>query len=69
MKDGFQIVYNFMEENQIDTMEKFTSTVHIFPDVIQQILAHKHEEFKFDKEDMEKLYVWLSRDDESLPRA
>ena len=69
MKDGFIAVYNFINENKIDTMEKFVTKLPIFPSHIQRILAHKHEEYKFTKDDMEKLFMYLCRDDEELPRA
>ena len=49
MKDGFTAVYNFINENKIDTMEKFVMKLPIFPPHIQRILAHKHEEYKLRK--------------------
>ena len=50
-------------------MEKFVMKLPIFPPHIQRILAHKHEEYKFTKDDMERLFMYLCRDDEELPRA
>lgn len=69
MKDGFKIVYNFISENNINTMEEFVTKLPIFPNVIQKILSMKHKDFYFDKDDMERLFMWLCRDDDTLPRA
>tara|TARA_B100000902_G_C26949775_1_gene735198 strand:+ start:260 stop:469 length:210 start_codon:yes stop_codon:yes gene_type:complete len=69
MKDGFKIVYHFCSENNINNMEDFVKKLPIFPNVIQKILAMKHTEFYFDREDMERLFIWLMREDENQPRA
>ena len=69
MKDGFKVVSNFLEENQITSMEKFVEHLPIFPPLIKKILAHKSEDFKLNKDDMERLFMYLCRNDEDLPRA
>ena len=69
MKDGFKVVYHFCSENNINNMEDFVKKLPIFPNVIQKILSMKHTEFSFDREDMEKLFIWLMREDENQPRA
>ena len=69
MKDGFQAVTNFLDENNITSMEKFVERLPNFPSVIQKILASKHKDFDFNKDDMERLFMWLCRDDDTLPRA
>ena len=69
MKDGFTIVTNFLDENQINNMEKFVMKLPIFPRFIQTILAHRHKEYKCDRDDMEKLFIYLMRNDEEQARA
>ena len=69
MKDGFTIVTNFLDENKIDSMEKFVTKLPIFPRFIQTILAHRHKEYTFEKDDMEKLFIYLMRNDEEQARA
>ena len=68
MRDGFKIVTNFLDENQIDNMEKFVMKLPSFK-FIQTILAHRHEEYKFDRDDMDRLFIYLMRDDDSQARA
>ena len=69
MRDGFKVVVNFLDENQIDSMEKFVMKLPIFPKFIQTILAHRHKEYLFNKEDMDRLFIYLMRDDDSQARA
>ena len=69
MRDGFKVVVNFLDENQIDSMEKFVTKLPIFPKFIQTILAHRHKEYLFNKEDMDRLVIYLMRDDDSQARA
>tara|TARA_A100001201_G_scaffold138856_1_gene130212 strand:- start:752 stop:961 length:210 start_codon:yes stop_codon:yes gene_type:complete len=69
MRDGFKIITNFLDENQIDNMEKFVMKLPIFPKFIQTILAHRHKEYKFDRDDMDRLFIYLMRDDDSQARA
>ncbi len=57
MKNGFKTVTNFLDENEIDTMEKFVMKLPIFPKFIQTIIAHRHKEYLFDKEDMDRLFM------------
>mgnify|MGYP000326036915 CR=1 FL=1 len=69
MKDGFEVVTNFLAENGITSMELFVDKLPIFPKFIQTILAHKHHEFKFDTDDMDRLFIYLMRNDEHQARA
>ena len=69
MKDGFTIVTNFLDENQINNMEKFVMKLPIFPRFIQTILAHRHKEYKFDRDDMDRLFIYLMRNDDEQARA
>ena len=69
MRDGFKVVTNFLDENQINSMEKFITKLPIFPKFIQNILAHRHKEYRFDKDDMDRLFIYLMRDDDSQARA
>ena len=69
MKDGFKIVTNFLDENKIDTMEKFVMKLPIFPKFIQTIIAHRHREYECSKQDMDRLFIYLMRNDENQPRA
>ncbi len=69
MKDGYIIVHNFLQENQIDNLEKFVTKLPIFPKFIQMILAHRHKEYEFSRDDMDKLFIYLMRDEENTARA
>ncbi len=69
MKDGFKVVSSFLIENHITDMAKFVEHLPIFPSIIKEILAHKSKDFKFNKDDMERLFMYLCRNDEDLPRA
>ena len=69
MKDGFTTITNFLDENNIDNIEKFVTKLPIFPKFIQTILAHRHEEYSFSREDMDRLFIYLLRDDDTQARA
>jgi hypothetical protein len=69
MKDGYIIVHNFLQENRIDNVEKFVTKLPIFPKFIQTILAHRHKEYEFSRDDMDKLFIYLMRDEEYTARA
>lgn len=69
MKDGFTTITNFLDENNIDNIEKFVTKLPIFPKFIQTILAHRHEEYSFSREDMDRLFIYLMRDDDTQARA
>ena len=63
MRDGFKIVTHFHDENQIDNLEKFVMKLPIFPKFIQTILAHRHEEYKFDQMIWTDYYIPMPDDD------
>jgi len=69
MRDGFKTITDFLDENNIKNMEQFVTKLPIFPKFIQTILAHKHSEYRFNQEDMDRLFIYLMRDDESQARA
>jgi|TARA_R110001592_G_scaffold64371_1_gene197881 hypothetical protein len=69
MKDGFVTITDFLDENKIDNIEKFVTKLPLFPKFIQTILAHRHKDYKFNREDMDKLFIYLMRDDDTLARA
>ena len=69
MKDGFTTITNFLDENNIDNIEKFVTKLPIFPKFIQTILAHRHKEYSFSREDMDRLFIYLMRDDDTQARA
>jgi len=69
MKDWYIIVHNFLQENRIDNVEKFVTKLPIFHKFIQTILAHRHKEYEFSRDDMDKLFIYLMRDEEYTARA
>ncbi len=69
MKDGFVTITDFLDENKIDNVEKFVTKLPLFPKFIQTILAHRHKDYKFSREDMDKLFIYLMRDDDTQARA
>lgn len=69
MKDGFVTITNFLDENEIDNIEKFVTKLPLFPKFIQTILAHRHKEYAFSSEDMDKLFIYLMREDDTQARA
>tara|TARA_B100000287_G_scaffold158317_1_gene149349 strand:- start:969 stop:1178 length:210 start_codon:yes stop_codon:yes gene_type:complete len=69
MKDGFITITNFLSENNIDNLEKFVTKLPVFPKFIQTILAHRHQDYSFSREDMDRLFLYLMRDDENQARA
>ena len=69
MKDGFVTITNFLDENEINSIEKFVTKLPSFPKFIQAILAHRHTEYTFSSEDMDKVFIYLMRDDDTQARA
>ena len=69
MKDGFVTITNFLDENEINSIEKFLTKLPSFPKFIQAILAHRHKEYTFSSEDMDKLFIYLMREDDTQARA
>jgi len=69
MRDGFKTVTDFLNENNIHDMEQFVTKLPIFPKFIQTILAHRHREYKFDRDDMDRLFIYLMRNQSESARA
>ena len=69
MRNGFNIIVDFLSENNINNMEQFVTKMPIFPKFIQEVLAHRHKDYEFSREDMDRLFIYLMRNDKSQARA